>query len=197
MPLRDYTGKYIDAFLVDRHLLNLEEPEHLVRATDSIPDMLKLIQALVDKGFAYSSDGSIYYKVAAFHRMGNWRIWIFPKCATAPGGSDKYDKENARDFVLWKAAKEGEPFWDTPFGPGRPGWHIECSAMSMKYLGDTFDIHSGGSDLIFPHHENEIAQSEARDRQAIRQGLGTLGVLGRSTASKMSKSSGTFLRCGT
>ena len=89
-------------------------------------------------------------------------MWTFPACATgARVDSDKYDKENARDFVLWKAAKEGEPFWETPFGPGRPGWHIECSAMSMKYLGETFDIHSGGSDLIFPHHENEIAQSEA------------------------------------
>ena len=89
-------------------------------------------------------------------------MWIFPAVrAGARVDSDKYDKENARDFVLWKAAKEGEPFWETPFGPGRPGWHIECSAMSMKYLGETFDIHSGGSDLIFPHHENEIAQSEA------------------------------------
>ncbi len=124
--------------------------------------MLKLIQTLVDKGFAYASEGSIYYKVSAFPDYGKLTHVDFSGMRNgARVDSDKYDKENARDFVLWKAAKEGEPFWDTQFGPGRPGWHIECSAMSMKFLGETFDIHSGGSDLIFPHHENEIAQSEA------------------------------------
>ena len=162
MPLRAYTDKYIEAFLADRQLLNLEEPEHLVRATDSIPEMVKLIKTLVDKGFAYPSEGSIYYKVSAFPRYGQLAHIDFSGVRDgARVDSDKYDKENARDFVLWKAAKEGEPFWETPFGRGRPGWHIECSAMSMKFLGETFDIHSGGSDLIFPHHENEIAQSEA------------------------------------
>ncbi len=162
MPLRAYTDKYIEAYLADRQLLNLEEPEHLVRATDCIPDMVKLIQALVDKGYAYSSEGSIYYKVSAFPPYGQLAHIDFSGVRDgARVDSDKYDKENARDFVLWKAVKEGEPFWETPFGPGRPGWHIECSAMSMKFLGETFDIHSGGSDLIFPHHENEIAQSEA------------------------------------
>ena len=162
MPLRAYTDKYIEAFLVDRQLLSLEDPEYLVRATDCIPDMVKLIQALVDKGFAYASEGSVYYKVSAFPHYGQLAHVDFSGVRDgARVDSDKYDKENARDFVLWKAAKEGEPFWETPFGPGRPGWHIECSAMSMKYLGETFDIHSGGSDLIFPHHENEIAQSEA------------------------------------
>ncbi len=161
IPLRAYTDKYIEAFLIDRQLLSLEEPEHLVRATDCIPDMLKLIQALVDKGFAYSSEGSIYYKVSAFPHYGQLAHVDFSGVrAGARVDTDRYDKENARDFVLWKAAKEGEPFWETPFGPGRPGWHIECSAMSMKFLGESFDIHSGGSDLIFPHHENEIAQSE-------------------------------------
>jgi cysteinyl-tRNA synthetase len=166
MPLRAYTDKYIEAFLADRQLLNLEEPEHLVRATDCIPEMVKLIQTLVDKGFAYPSGGSIYYKVSAFPPYGRLTHVDFSGVRTgARVDSDKYDKENARDFVLWKAAKEGEPFWDTPFGPGRPGWHIECSAMSMKFLGETFDIHSGGSDLIFPHHENEIAQSEAASGQ--------------------------------
>ncbi len=162
VPLRAYTDKYIEAFLVDRQLLNLEQPEFLVRATDHIPEMVKLIQTLVDRGFAYASEGSVYYKVAAFAPYGKLTHVDFSGIlAGARVDSDKYDKENARDFVLWKAAKEGEPFWDAPFGPGRPGWHIECSAMSMKYLGETFDIHSGGSDLIFPHHENEIAQSEA------------------------------------
>src|SRR5208283_2746167 len=162
MPLRAYTEKYIEAFLVDRQLLNMEDPEFLVRATDCIPEMVKLIQTLVDRGFAYPSEGSIYYKVAAFPPYGQLTHVDFSGVrAGARVDADKYDKENARDFVLWKAAKEGEPFWEAPFGPGRPGWHIECSAMSMKYLGETFDIHSGGSDLIFPHHENEIAQSEA------------------------------------
>jgi cysteinyl-tRNA synthetase len=162
LPLRTYTDKYIQAFLVDRQLLNMEDPELLVRATDCIPDMVKLIQTLVDKGFAYPSEGSVYFKVKAFPHYGQLTHVDFSGVRDgARVDSDKYDKENARDFVLWKAAKEGEPFWDTPFGPGRPGWHIECSAMSMKYLGETFDIHSGGSDLIFPHHENEIAQSEA------------------------------------
>ena len=162
IPLRAYTDKYIEAFLVDRRLLNLEEPEFLVRATDCIPEMVQLIQSLVDKGYAYLSEGSVYYKVSAFPDYGKLTHVDFSGVRDgARVDSDKYDKENARDFVLWKAAKEGEPFWDTPFGPGRPGWHIECSAMSMKYLGPTFDIHSGGSDLIFPHHENEIAQSEA------------------------------------
>ncbi len=162
VPLRAYTDRYIEAFLVDRQLLNLEQPEFLVRATDHIPEMVKLIQALLDRGFAYASEGSVYYKVAEFAPYGKLTHVDFSGImAGARVDSDKYDKENARDFVLWKAAKEGEPFWDAPFGPGRPGWHIECSAMSMKYLGETFDIHSGGSDLIFPHHENEIAQSEA------------------------------------
>jgi cysteinyl-tRNA synthetase len=162
MPLRAYTEKYIEAFLVDRQLLNLEEPEFLVRATDCIPDMVTLIQKLVDRGYAYASEGSVYFKVAAFPQYGQLtHIDLSGVRAGARVDADKYDKENARDFVLWKATKEGEPFWETPFGPGRPGWHIECSAMSMKYLGETFDIHSGGSDLIFPHHENEIAQSEA------------------------------------
>jgi cysteinyl-tRNA synthetase len=162
MPLRDYTDQYIEAFLIDRQLLNLEEPEFLVRATDCIPEMVTLIQTLVNKGFAYPSEGSVYFKVAAFPPYGQLTHVDFSGVRDgARVDTDKYDKENARDFVMWKAAKEGEPFWETPFGPGRPGWHIECSAMSMKYLGETFDIHSGGSDLIFPHHENEIAQSEA------------------------------------
>ena len=151
MPLRTYTDKYIAAFLIDRQLLNMEDPEFLVRATDCIPEMVQLTQTLVDKGFAYASEGSVYFKVAAFPPYGQLTHVDFSGVRTgARVDSDKYDKENARDFVLWKAAKEGEPFWDTPFGPGRPGWHIECSAMSMKYLGETFDIHSGGSDLISP-----------------------------------------------
>ena len=162
MPLRAYTDKYTQAFQVDRQLLNLEDPEFLVRATEHIGEMVKLIQRLLDRGYAYASDGSIYFKVAAFPHYGQLaQIDLSGARAGARVDTDKYDKDDVRDFVLWKAAKPGEPFWETPFGPGRPGWHIECSAMSMQYLGETFDIHSGGSDLIFPHHENEIAQSEA------------------------------------
>jgi cysteinyl-tRNA synthetase len=162
VPLRAYTDKYVEAFQIDRQLLNLEDPEFLVRATDHIEEMVKLIQALMDRGYAYASEGSVYFRVGAFPHYGQLtQIDLTGVRAGARVDTDKYDKADARDFVLWKAAKEGEPFWETPFGPGRPGWHIECSAMSMKYLGETFDIHSGGSDLIFPHHENEIAQSEA------------------------------------
>jgi len=162
LGLREYTAKYIDAFNVDRELLNLEKPERVVRATDHIDDMVKLIQTLVEKGFAYASDGSVYFRVEKFKDYG--KLSKIDLSAIRPGArvdTDTYDKADVRDFVLWKAAKPGEPFWETPLGPGRPGWHIECSVMSMKYLGPTFDIHSGGADLIFPHHENEIAQSEA------------------------------------
>ena len=131
-----------------------------VRATDCIPEMVQLVQTLLDKGYAYKSEGSVYFKVSAFPAYGQLTHVDFSgmrDCARVD--SDKYDKENARDFVLWKAAKEGEPFWSTPFGPGRPGWHIECSAMSTALLGTHFDLHGGGMDLKFPHHENEIAQS--------------------------------------
>ncbi len=162
LALRDYTQKFIDAFIVDRDLLNLESPEMMVRATDHIPDMVKLIETLEQKGFAYRSEGSIYFRVANFKDYG--KLSKINLSGNRPGArvdADEYEKDDVRDFVLWKASKPGEPAWEAPFGSGRPGWHLECSAMAMKYLGETFDIHSGGSDLIFPHHENEIAQSEA------------------------------------
>jgi len=162
ISLRDYTTKYIQAFEVDQQLLSLERPEVFVRATDCIDDMVRLIQTLLEKGYAYTSDGSVYFGVKKFKDYGKLSKIDFGGIrAGARIDSDKYEKDNASDFVLWKAAKEGEPFWDTPLGPGRPGWHIECSVMAMKYLGESFDIHSGGVDLVFPHHENEIAQSEA------------------------------------
>src|SRR5437667_1530809 len=166
LELRDFTAKYIEAFEVDRKLLNLETPEFLVRATDHIEDMIRLVQVLADKGYAYrsegQSEGSIYFRVEKFKDYGKLsKVDLSGIRAGARVDADEYDKANPRDFVLWKAAKEGEPYWDSPFGPGRPGWHLECSVMAMKYLGETFDIHSGGTDLAFPHHENEIAQSEA------------------------------------
>src|SRR2546426_10798702 len=162
LELREFTAKYIEAFEVDRKLLNLETPEFLVRATDHVPQMVKLVQTLAEKGYTYQSEGSIYFRVEKFKDYGKLsKIDLSGIRAGARVDADEYDKANPRDFVLWKAAKEGEPYWDSPFGPGRPGWHLECSVMAMKYLGETFDIHSGGTDLAFPHHENEIAQSEA------------------------------------
>lgn len=161
LSLRDYTQQFIEAFLVDRDLLNLDPPEVLVRATDCIEDMVKLVEALDRNGLTYASEGSVYFRVAGFADYGKLsKINLAGNRAGARVDSDEYGKDDARDFVLWKAAKPGEPSWQAPFGEGRPGWHLECSAMAMKYLGETFDIHSGGTDLIFPHHENEIAQSE-------------------------------------
>jgi len=192
LTLRDYTEKYIQAFELDRQLLSLEDPEIVVRATDSIDDMVKLIQTLVEKGYAYSSEGSIYFRVAAFKNYGQLaKLDLAGIRDGARIDSDKYDKNDARDFALWKAPKEGEPFWETPLGPGRPGWHIECSVMSMKYLGETFDIHSGGVDLIFPHHENEIAQSEAATgKPFVRYWLHAEHLI--VNGEKMSKSLGNF-----
>jgi cysteinyl-tRNA synthetase len=162
VDIREYTEKYIQAFLEDIGALHIEMPEELVRATDHIEDMVALIERLQKKGLTYTSDGSIYYRIAKFPAYGKLsKIDLTGMQAGARVDMDQYEKDDARDFALWKAPKPGEHFWETRIGPGRPGWHIECSAMAMKYLGDTLDIHTGGVDLTFPHHENEIAQSEA------------------------------------
>jgi cysteinyl-tRNA synthetase len=161
MSLKEYTKKYTDAFLEDSKILRIDPPDVMPRATEHIPEMVALIRSLGEKGFTYQKDGSVYFSISRFQDYGKLSKADFSGAQTgASVDADKYDKENARDFVLWKARKEGEDFWETEIGQGRPGWHIECSAMSMKYLGETFDIHCGGVDLIFPHHENEIAQSE-------------------------------------
>jgi cysteinyl-tRNA synthetase len=160
--IRDYTAEYEKAFLEDAATLRLERPEFLVRATDHIPEMIEAILKLGEKGYTYESEGSVYYRIAAFAGYGKLSHIDFS--GQRPGARvdlDEYDKADARDFVLWKRRKGDEPYWDGPLGPGRPGWHIECSVMAMKYLGETLDIHAGGVDLTFPHHENEIAQSEA------------------------------------
>src|SRR5580692_3339413 len=162
VTIREYTEKYIRAFLEDIGALNIEMPEELVRATDHIDDMVALIERLQQKGLTYNSDGSIYYRIAKFPEYGKLsKIDTQGMKAGARVDVDQYEKDDARDFALWKAPKPGEHFWETRIGPGRPGWHVECSAMAMKYLGETLDIHTGGVDLAFPHHENEIAQSEA------------------------------------
>jgi cysteinyl-tRNA synthetase len=188
----DYTAKYIEAFKEDMNALSCESPEHLVRATDHIADMVKLIQRLDAKGLTYRSDGSIYYRIAKFPNYGKLsKVDLSGIQAGARVEVDRYEKSDARDFALWKAPKPGEHFWETEIGPGRPGWHIECSAMAMKYLGDTLDIHTGGIDLAFPHHENEIAQSEAATGHPfVRYWLHAEHLI--IDGEKMSKSLGNF-----
>jgi len=163
VPIADYTAKFTQAFLDDMQTLSLQPPEKLVRATEHIPEMAHFIANLVAKGNAYRTDeGSYYFRISSFPQYGELSKKDFAGMTDgARVDVDEYDKDNARDFALWKAPKPGEQSWDTENGPGRPGWHIECSTMSMEYLGESFDIHLGGEDLIFPHHENEIAQSEA------------------------------------
>ncbi len=164
ITIEEMTAPFIVAFDEDMAALGNQKPDVQPKATEHIAEMIEIIQKLLDNGKAYESDGSIYFRISAFPEYGKLSKIKFE--GNIEGGSnridnDKYDKEDARDFALWKLVDENEtPGWDAPFGRGRPGWHIECSAMSMKYLGETFDIHAGGVDLQFPHHENEIAQSE-------------------------------------
>jgi cysteinyl-tRNA synthetase len=163
LTVRQYTEKYTEAFLEDAASLGIQTPEHVVRATEHIPQMARFIRRLVDKDIAYrAEDGSFYFRIARFPQYGKLSKKDFSGIIEgARVDSDRFDKEEARDFALWKAPKPGEAFWETEIGPGRPGWHIECSVMSTEFLGDTFDLHGGGEDLTFPHHENEIAQAEA------------------------------------
>ncbi len=157
----EFTEPYEKAFYGDLKKLNIKEASKYPKATAHIPEMIKIIGTLLKKRLAYKADGSIYFDVSKFKKYGRLSgIKSRELKAGTRADADEYTKENAEDFVLWKKAKAGEPWWQAPFGEGRPGWHIECSAMSMKYLGATFDIHAGAVDLIFPHHENEIAQSE-------------------------------------
>ncbi|MCW4017332.1 MAG: cysteine--tRNA ligase [Candidatus Bathyarchaeota archaeon] len=164
-PLREYTDFYAKAFFEDIKALNIEPAAVYPRATDHIPEMVQLIKALLDKGFAYrGEDGSIYFAINKFPDYGKLsHIRVGELKAGARVSQDEYAKEEAQDFALWKvwSPEDGDVFWETELGKGRPGWHIECSAMSMKYLSETFDIHCGGVDNMFPHHENEIAQSQA------------------------------------
>ncbi len=192
VSIRDYTEKFAQAFFDDCKTLSIEAPEYWIRATDHIDDMVKLIQRLQEKTYTYPSEGSIYYRIAKFPHYGRLsNIDVTGIQAGARVDMDRYEKESARDFALWKAPKPGEHYWQTPIGKGRPGWHIECSAMAMKYLGETLDIHTGGIDLAFPHHENELAQSEAATgKPFVRYWMHSEHLL--VEGEKMSKSLGNF-----
>src|SRR6202050_5325647 len=192
VSVQQYTKKYESAFLEDIAALNIEQPI-LVRATEHIPEMAEFIAELEKKGFAYrAEDGSYYFRIANFPAYGQLSKKDFAGMEDgARVDVDEYEKDSARDFALWKAPKPGETSWETVIGPGRPGWHIECSVMAMEELGETFDLHAGGEDLIFPHHENEIAQSESMTgQQFARYWFHARFLL--VEGQKMSKSLGNF-----
>ncbi len=195
VKLTDYTKTYKDAFFADLKKLNIQSAEVYPAATDHIPEMIALVEKLVEKGVAYKSeDGSVYFNVHKFPGYGKLAHIDFDHQQTgARCAADEYDKENVGDFALWKAWEEsdGPVGWDSPWGKGRPGWHIECSAMSMKYLGETFDLHTGGIDNLFPHHENEIAQAEAATGKPFVKTWMHCAHL-RVNGEKMSKSAGNF-----
>jgi cysteinyl-tRNA synthetase len=196
VSLQEYTKAYIDAFFQDIDTLNIARADHYPRATEHISEMVDIIKVLLEKGYAYKKDGSVYFRIESFPEYGKLsKIDLEQLQVGKRVEHDEYSKENLVDFVLWKAKKEGEPFWETDIGPGRPGWHIECSAMSAKYLGPTFDIHTGGVDNIFPHHENEIAQSEACfGRSFVRYWLHCHHLI--FEGEKMSKSKGNTYTLG-
>src|SRR4051812_7457629 len=193
VSVNEYTRKYEQAFFEDSDYLNLQKAEVVSRATEHVEDMAKLIADLVAKGVAYRTDGgSYYYRVAKFPAYGKLSKKDLAHIEDgARVDSDRFDKEEARDFALWKATKPGEAFWESSLGPGRPGWHIECSAMAMHYLGPTLDLHAGGEDLMFPHHENEIAQSEAATGKLFSRFWMHVRFL-LIESDKMSKSLGNF-----
>lgn len=192
ISLKEYTGKYTDIFYNDLATLNIEMAEHNPKATESIDEMINILRLIDSRGILYEKEGSLYFNIAKFPGYG--RLSNLESREIKSGvryDADEYEKEDARDFALWKSPKENEPFWETPYGPGRPGWHIECSAMIRKIFGATIDIHTGGVDLIFPHHENEIAQSEAAyGDKFVRHWIHVEHLL--VDGAKMSKSAGNF-----
>ena len=185
-------GKFTDSYFADMAALNVMPADVNPRATEEIPDMVKMIGGLIDKGYAYPAAGSVYFRVRRVPDYGKLSHRNLDAMKTGASVEPGEEKEDPLDFVLWKASKPGEPRWESPWGPGRPGWHIECSVMSLKYLGETLDIHGGGQDLIFPHHENEMAQSESYTgkpfvRYWLHNGLLQMGE------EKMSKSLGNLI----
>jgi len=197
VTISEYTKPYEAAFFEDMSALRAQRAEHYPRATEHIPDMIRMISTLLEREYAYVADGDVYFRIASFPRYG--ALSRLDRSGLRAGirvATDKYEKESVSDFALWKKAQPGDEklgaSWDAPFGKGRPGWHIECSAMSKRYLGDTLDIHAGGVDLMFPHHENEIAQSEAANQKPFARFWLHSEHLADATGAKMSKSSGAF-----
>ncbi len=192
LPWQDIAEKYIEAFYQDMEPLGIERPDIEPRATEHIPQMIQMIQALLDRGHAYISEGNVYFNVKSFPEYGKLSKRTLDEMIAGARVEPGEGKQNPLDFALWKASKPDEPSWDSPWGPGRPGWHIECSAMSTHYLGPSLDIHGGGLDLIFPHHENEIAQSEGATgvKPFVRYWIHNGFV--RVNQEKMSKSLGNF-----
>jgi len=188
---QEIATKYSQAFFEDIKKLKIKPADVYPKATENIPYIIELIQKLLDKGYAYQADGDVYYDVTKFSDYGKLSGKNLEELISGARVDVNEQKKNPADFALWKAAKPGEPFWESPWGKGRPGWHIECSVMSMKNLGETFDIHAGGNDLIFPHHENEIAQSEAATGKPFARYWIHFGFLNIDNQ-KMSKSLGNF-----
>jgi cysteinyl-tRNA synthetase len=197
VTISEYTKPFEAAFFEDMSSLRAQRAEHYPRATEHIGDMIAMVATLIERGNAYVADGDVYFRIASFPRYGE--LSHLDRGGLRAGvrvATDKYDKESVSDFALWKHAHPGDEklgaAWDAPFGRGRPGWHIECSAMSKRYLGDTLDIHAGGVDLLFPHHENEIAQSEAANQKTFSRFWLHSEHLSDGTGAKMSKSAGGF-----
>jgi len=193
VPAQELADGLIDNFFADMDALNIQRAHIYPKVTEEIADIIKLVQGLIEKGYAYEAGGDVYFRVKSFPSYGKLSHRSLDEMETGDQGKHLENKEHPMDFALWKSAKPGEPEWDSPWGKGRPGWHIECSAMSLKYLGQTLDIHGGGQDLVFPHHENEIAQAEAYTgvepfaRHWMHNGLLQLGQ------EKMSKSLGNLI----
>jgi cysteinyl-tRNA synthetase len=195
VALREYTQTYKDMFFEDIKILNIEPAEHYPAATDHVPEMIALIEKLFEKGLAYESDdGSVYFSISNYPNYGRLaRVDLSQMRSGERVANDEYEKDNVADFALWKAWSEadGDVVWDSPWGRGRPGWHIECSAMSMKYLGESFDMHTGGVDNMFPHHDDEIAQSEgATGKEFVKYWMHSAHLV--VDGKKMSKSLGNF-----
>ena len=187
----EISKKYIDEFWIDAHGLNFKDATVHPKATENIDEIIEIIKSLEEKGYAYAVDGDVYYRTLKFKGYGKLSHQPIDDLQSGARIAVGEKKEDPLDFALWKAAKEGEPYWDSPWGKGRPGWHIECSAMNKRYLGNTIDIHCGGQDLIFPHHENEIAQSEAANGAMFSKYWMHNGYINVDNV-KMSKSLGNF-----
>ena len=190
---QELADRYIDEFMENMEKLNVKRAQAYPRATQEVPRIINVVDSLIDKGYAYSSDGSVYFRVSKAQDYGSLSHRTLEGMQAGARVQVDATKENPMDFALWKAGKPGEPTWESPWGPGRPGWHIECTAMSLEYLGETLDIHGGGQDLVFPHHENESAQSQAHTGKApfanywVHNGLLNMGD------EKMSKSIGNLV----